>query len=144
MLKYRLIGLYEQFTGIFGVLLLLLNIGKVIGDRTTFFTFFVGMTLYIGLAAAGYILVKQEKLAVKYSVWMQALQVLSVTYNGKQYLFTASAYLSFWINNRLQFKAQVLPINYNISEVSTFLPMEIRIFFFPLFLILLLLIRKRS
>ncbi len=143
-MKYRLIGLYEQFTGILGVLLLLFQIGKVIEDRTKFFTFFVGITFYTLLAVAGYTLMKQGRQAMKYSVWAQVLQVISITMNGKQYLFTASAYLTLLINKSVQFKAQILPVDYNISEVSAFLPFEIRIFIFPLILLALLLIGKKA
>lgn len=143
-MKYRLIGIYEIFTGVFGVLLLVLNFGRVLEDKSMSFTLFVGLTLYIGLAAAGYFLLKQGQQGVKYSIWVQFLQSVSITLAGKQYLFTASAYLAVVVQKGIHLKSQVQPVNYNISEVSTLLPFELQIFIVPLIIIAILLYRGKS
>jgi hypothetical protein len=142
-MKYRLIGIYELFIGIFGVLLLLLNLGRLFEDRSVSIPFFLGITLYIGLAAAGYLLMKQENQGIKYSVWVQILQSISITYAGKQYLFTASAYLAVVIQKNIQLKAQIQPVNFNISEVSSLFPFELRIYIIPLLIIILLLTGRK-
>ncbi len=143
-MKYRIVGLYEMFTGILGILLVLFQTGKVAEDRTLLFTLVTGIILYSGLAAAGYALLNYGEKYEKYSFLVQALQLLSITYNGTQYLFIASAFFTIIIRNGVQFHIQLAPVNYNIGEVSTLLPAEIKIFLFPILLIAILLVGRKK
>jgi hypothetical protein len=75
-MKNKIIGVYQLITGIFGILLILLNIGKAFENKEIRFTIFLGLVLFFGLAFCGYALLKEQKNAVKYSIVAQAIQSL--------------------------------------------------------------------
>lgn len=144
MNKHKLIGTYQLITGIFGILWILLNIGKAFHHREAFFTVFVGIALFSGLSFLGYALIKELKYSVKYSIVMQAIQSIAVIYQGKQYLFSAGSFYSLIYNTPSSFRTnfQMIPLEFNISEVSATIPFELRIYILPLILLLILAIRK--
>jgi hypothetical protein len=143
MIKHRLIGTYQIITGVFGALMIILNIGKVFENREILFTVFIGCMLFCGLAFSGYALYNGLKSAVKYSILAQAIQSVSIITNGTQYLFTGSAYFSFnYRCHSFSFDYQISPIAYNISEISKSVPFELTVFFVPLLLILILVYKK--
>ena len=115
-MKYKLIGLYELITGVFGVLLLIFSIGKAIKDPGLLFTFILGIVLYAGVAYAGYALLNKLKNGIQYSILAQALQMVSFVGGGVQYMFTTSAFFSLVYQEDLHLKAQIAPISYNISK----------------------------
>jgi hypothetical protein len=142
-MKNKIIGVFQLVTGIFGILLILINIGKALENKEIRFTIFLGLVLFFGLAFCGYALLKGQKNAVKYSIVAQAIQILGMVYNGSQYLFTGSAFLALVIkSNGVNFNYQMLPISYNISKVSTALPFEMHVFLVPLVFVMLLSIKK--
>lgn len=141
-MKFKLIGIFELITGIFGVILLLFNIMKVLENKDILITYFLGLALYSGVALAGYSLYNDFKNAARYSIWVQAFQVLGFTYGSAQYLFTGSAFLTLVIKKGIDFQMQLSPIAFNISSDSYALPLEIKIFLVPVLLIILLLIKK--
>lgn len=141
-MKNKLIGLYELITGIFGVILLLVKIGDAFKSINIFATFLLGIILFGGTAYAGYALLNKLKNGSKYSIWSQALQTISFTYGGVQYLFTGSAFLEFIIKNGIDFQFKLTPIAFNISRVSPQLPLEIKLFIIPIILLLLLTMKK--
>lgn len=143
MIKHKLIGIYQIITGIFGVLLIIINLGKVLHNKEVFFTVFLGIVLFAGVIYAGYALFTDQKNAVKYSIIAQSMQSIGVIYNGTQYHFTGAAFCSFvYRPPNYSFSYQLSPIGYNISEVSQSIPFEMTIFFVPLILVLLLVIKK--
>jgi hypothetical protein len=139
-MKYRIIGLYELITGVFGVLLLVFNIGKAFENISILFTFILGILLYAGVAYAGYSLINNYRYGVKISIFAQLLQSAGFTGSGFQYLFTASAFFSLFYQDDLKLKAQIAPIAYNISKVSEFIPFQLTIFIIPVILTVLLFI----
>jgi hypothetical protein len=141
-LKSKLIGIYELITGIFGVILLLFNILKVLENKDIMFTYFLGLALYSGVALAGYALYNDFKKAARYSIWAQAIQILGITYGSAQYLFTGSAFLVLIIKSGVHFQMQLSPIAYNIASDSYPLPLEIKIFLVPVFILVILLLKK--
>jgi hypothetical protein len=143
-MKNKIIGIYQLITGIFGILLILTNSSKAIVNVEIRFTVFLGLVLFFALAFCGYALLKDYKNAVKYSIVAQAVQVLGLVYNGSQYLFTGSAFLSFIINTKsgLSFNYQLLPIAFNISKVAKDIPFQLNIFLIPLVFILMLVVKK--
>ena len=143
-MKIKLIGLYQLITGVFGFILIAANITKVFKSIDVLFTFLVGLLLFAGVAYSGYALLNSLKNAVKYSIWAQALQIISVTAGGIQYLFTGSAFLFvLFSKSNITIKSQIEPIAYNISDVSDFLPFEFRLYLIPIILILLLTLNKK-
>ena len=142
-MKIKLIGLYQLITGIFGFILIAANITKVFKSFEIIYTFLIGLLLFAGIAFAGYALLNSYKNAVKYSILAQALQIISFTTGGVQYLFSGSAFLFLQYNNGLSFKYQIEPIAYNISEVSDLFPFELRIFIIPIVLVILLVFEKK-
>jgi hypothetical protein len=142
-MKFKLIGLYQLITGIFGFILIASNIAKIFKSFDVFFTFLVGLLLFAGVAYAGYALLNAHKNAQKYSIWAQALQIVSFTTQGVQYLFTGSAFLFLQYKNSITLKWQIEPIAYNISGVSELLPFEFRIYVVPIVLVLFLSFSKK-
>lgn len=142
-MKIKLIGLYQLITGIFGFILIAANITKVFKSMDVFFTFIVGLILFAGLAYSGYALLNSLRNAVKYSIWAQALQIVSFTSSGIQYLFSGSAFLYLRYAKSLAIEAQIEPIAYNISGVSNLVPFELRIYIIPIILVLLLVTNKK-
>ena len=61
-MKYRLIGIYQLVTGIFGVVLLLLFAANSLYEKQTYIlpSFALGIILFGGTAFAGYLLMKQQ------------------------------------------------------------------------------------
>jgi hypothetical protein len=143
-MKYRLIGIYEIFTGTFGVLLVLMHGGRVVQDKSVAFGLVVGVALFAGLAGAGYMLMKKEKEAVKFSLWAQVLQVAGLTFNGTQYIFSGSAFLYVVIRDGIRLQVDDKIINYNLANVSQLFHFELRIFVLPLLIITLLLLDFRK
>lgn len=141
-MKYKLIGLYQLITGIFGFILIATNLTKALQSLEVFFTFLVGLLLFAGVAYSGYALLNSLRNAVKYSIVAQAFQIVSFTTAGIQYLFTGSAFLFLQFGKNIVLKYQIEPIAYNISGVSELLPSEIRVYFVPLALVILLSIKK--
>lgn len=142
-MKNKLIGLYQLVTGIFGFILIAINITKAFKSIDVFFTFLIGLVLFAGVAYSGYALLNNLRNAIKYSIWAQALQIISFTTSGIQYLFTGSAFLYLQLTKNLAINAQIEPIAYNISGVSNLLPFELRIYLIPLVLVILLVIGKK-
>jgi len=144
MMKHKLIGVYQLITGIFGVLLILVNIGKAFENSDIAFTVFLGLILFIGLTYSGYALFNDQRNSLKYSMIIQALQSISIIYGGTQFLFSGSAFLSCVIRaSSYNFHYQISPIDFNISQVSTSIPLEIRIFVVPILIIVLLAIKRK-
>jgi len=139
-MKYKIIGLYELITGVFGVLLLVFNVGKAIDNTGVIFTFVLGILLYAGLAYSGYALLNNLKNGVRFSIVAQLIQSISFIGGGIQYLFTASAFVSLIYQNNLNLRSQMAPIAYNISKVSEFLHFELKIFIIPIVIAVLLII----
>jgi len=137
-MKHKLIGLYELITGIFGVLLLMFKIRDIIEHRQLIFTWFLGVVMFAGLAFAGYALLNKYKNAVKYSIWAQALQIISFTYGSARYLFTGAAFLGVIFGDGLRLQTQLQPIDYSISGNIANSPLEITIFILPVILVVLL------
>jgi hypothetical protein len=142
-MKHKLIGLYQLITGIFGFILIAANITKVFKSIDVFFTFIIGLLLFAGIAYSGYALLNSLRNAVKYSVWAQALQIISFTTTGIQYLFSGSGFFYLQLTHSIALKAQIEPIAYNISGVSDLLPFELRVYFIPLVLVILLVTGKK-
>jgi hypothetical protein len=144
MIKHRLIGVYQLITGITGILLILFRVDLVIQNREVFFTFFLGIALYAGLTYLGYALIKNKNHAINYSIVIQLLQSISFIYNGKQYLFTAAAFMSvlYKIPANISLSYQPRIVDYNISEISRAIPFELSIYILPVIFVLLLLIKK--
>ena len=137
-MKHKLIGLYQLITGVFGVILILFKIPEVVGNSAALFSFIVGIALFAGVAYSGYALLNSLGNAVKYSIWAQALQIISFTVSGAKYLFTGSAFLAIVISDGITIKSQLAPIAYSIANVSAAVPVEIKIFVLPVVLLLLL------
>lgn len=142
-MKYKLIGLYQLITGIFGFILIASNVTKVLKSFDVFFTFLIGLLLFAGVAYSGYALLNSFRNAVKYSIWAQVLQIISFTTGGIQYLFTGSAFLFLHFSNNIAIEAQIEPIAYNISGVSNMLPFELRIYIIPIIIVILLSSNKK-
>ncbi len=140
-MKYKLIGLYELITGVFGVLLLVFSIGKVFDDKSAIPALILGLILYAGTAYAGYALLNNLRNGIKYSIISQVLQSVSFVGRGAHYLFTASAFLSLEYKQDLQLDFQIAPIAYDISKVSDFIPFELIIYIVPVVLAVLLIIK---
>lgn len=140
-MKYKIIGLYELITGIFGVLLLIFSIGKALDNTSLLFTIILGILLYAGVAYAGYALLNNVKVGIKISIIAQILQSFSFITGGFQYLFTASAFISLVYQQDLHMQSQIAPIAYNISKVSDFLPFELKIYVIPVVFAVLLIIQ---
>jgi hypothetical protein len=141
-MRYKLIGIYELITGIFGLILIFLNISLILIHKDHFNAFLSGIVLFGGSIFAGYALWKGYNKAVKYSILLQILQSFGFIIKGYQYLFTCGAFLSVIIKNGITLKSQLTPIDYSISKVSPLLPTEIKIFILPIILLGFLLMRK--
>jgi len=136
MMKHQLIGIYQIITGIFGALLILLNIGKAFEHQEVAFTVFLGLMLFAGFIYSGYALFKGLKNGVKYSIIAHAMQSVGIIFSGTQYLFTASSYIFFiFKSGSIKFNYQLMPIGYNISEISKSIPFELKIFIVPIIFI---------
>jgi hypothetical protein len=143
MYKYKLIGLYEIITGIFGFILVFLNIGWIHVHKENFNTFISGLALYAGSVFAGYALFKGFKNTKKYSVWLQSLQSFSFICKGYQYLFTGGAFLSIVYNsNGISIHCQATPIDYLIAQVSTYIHPEVKLFIIPICFLIILLLKR--
>lgn len=137
-MKQKLIGLYELITGIFGVILLVFSISKVLENRGLLFTYFLGLILFAGVAFAGYALLNNLKNAKKYSIIAQALQIIGFTGGSVQYIFSGSAFLALTIDKGVHIQSQIAPIAFNISSGYSGLPFELKIFLIPVLLVVLL------
>ena len=144
-MKYRLIGIYQLVTGISGVVLLLLFAANSLYEKQTYIlpSFALGIILFGGTAFAGYLLMKQQGKYKKYSLWTQALQIVSFTYKGSQYLFSASAFIALIFNKGIHIHTQLEPIAYNIAKVPDVSFFEIKIYLLPVAIILLLVRNKK-
>jgi hypothetical protein len=142
-MKHKIIGLYQLITGIFGFIFILIQITKALTSIHVFFTFLVGLLLFAGVAYSGYALLNSLKNGVKYSLLSQALQVVSFTAGGIQYLFSASNYIYLLVQNKVSLEFHDKIIEYNISRVSDLFPFEIRIYLIPLLFVVLLSLDKK-
>lgn len=140
-MKYKLIGIYELVTGIFGaVLLIFITLQKILEKSTQVLpSALLGLLLFLGLAFSGYGLIKKKKYGRKYSLWLQGLQIIGFTFNSIQYIFTTSAFLALVIDSTIHVQTKLALIDYNIDRVSVLFPLEIRIYILPVILLLLLL-----
>ncbi len=140
-MKYKLIGIYQLVTGIFGIVILVfITIPKIIEKETQLLpSALLGIILFSGVAFAGYGLFNHLKYGRKYSLWAQGLQIVGFTYNGVRYLFSGSAFLALLIDKGVHLHTKLALIDYNIDKVSVMLPFEIKIFILPIILVLLLL-----
>ena len=139
-MKNKLIGTYELITGIFGaILVIFITLQKIIGKETQLLpSAFLGLILFLGVAFSGYGLIKNKKYGRKYSLWLQALQTISFTFNSIQYIFTGSAFLAIVIDNSIHLQTKLALVDYNINRVSVLFPFELKIYILPLILLLLL------
>jgi hypothetical protein len=143
MTKYKLIGLYELITGIFGFILIFMNVGWIREHKDNFNTFIIGIALYGLSILAGYTLWKGIKNAAKYSIVLQVLQSFGFIYKGYQYLFTGGAFLAVIIkSNGVTMHSQITPIDYLIAHVSTSQPFEVKLFIVPIVFLIILLLNK--
>lgn len=146
-LKTKLIGLYELISGIFGFILIaykmLSNTGESFSSVEIFFSYLLGLLLFAGLTYAGYAILNTLKNGIKYSIWLQVLQIFAFTTGGIKYLFTGAAFVSIQIQNGIAFKINDKVIDYAISKVSALTPDSLSIFLLPI-LILVLLNPKKS
>jgi hypothetical protein len=143
MTRNKLIGIYEFITGIFGLMLIFLNIGWVLAHKENLNTFFSGIALFGGSIFAGYALMKDYNSAVKYSVILQILQSFSFIIKGYQYMFTSGAFIALiFSNNGVRINSQLGPLSYSISKVSPLLQTEIKIYILPLIFLLVLLLKR--
>jgi hypothetical protein len=141
MFNYKNIGLYEIVTGIFGILLLFMNIDQVREHKEYFNTFISGIALFGLSILAGYILWKGYKNAIRYSMLLQFLQSFAFIIRGYHYLFTGGAFASLlFSSNGAKFCSQISPINYQIAKVSPQLQTEIKIFLLPIIFLVILII----
>jgi hypothetical protein len=142
-MRYRLIGIYELITGIFGLILIFMHIGIILAHKEDFNSFLPGVVLFGGSIFAGYALYKGYNNAIKYSILLQILQSFSFTIKGYHYLFTCGAFLSVVITkNGLRLSSQIGPVDYLISKVEPLLQTEIRLFAVPLIFLIILLLKK--
>ena len=121
-MKNKLIGIYELITGIFGtVLVVFITLQKIFLKETQVLpSAFLGLILFLGVAFSGYGLIKEKKYGRKYSLWLQALQTISFTYNG------------------IHLQTTLALVDYNIDRVSILFPFELKIYILPVILLLLL------
>ncbi len=117
----KLIGLYELITGIFGVLLILVNYltkGKeVITTQGVIQQIILGVVLYGFVAYAGYGLLNQKKNALRYSMALQAFQIPMIYTSSIIYKFTAAGFVAIGIKNgSLSFLKSLQPIDFIISS----------------------------
>ena len=139
-MKNKLIGIYELITGIFGtVLVVFITLQKIFLKETQVLpSAFLGLILFLGVAFSGYGLIKEKKYGRKYSLWLQALQTISFTFNGIQYIFTGSAFLALVFDNGIHLQTKLALVDYNIDRVSILFPFELKIYILPVILLLLL------
>jgi hypothetical protein len=139
MLKFKLIGVYQLITGIFGSILVLFNFGFVLHNSEVFPYFLIALTLFAGTAIAGYFLLMGNKKAVGYSIVSQAFQSIAFIFSGSQYLFTCAAFFAVAFNAQgIHFESKLTPIAYQINTVLTSAAIDIKLFLVPLFFIFLL------
>jgi hypothetical protein len=144
MTRYKLIGIYELITGIFGLVLIFLNLSWVIVHKENLNTFFSGIALFGGSIFAGYALMKDYNNAVKYSILLQILQSFSFIVKGYQYLFTSGAFISIvFSNGGISLNSQLGPLSYSISKVSPLQQIQIKIYILPLIFLMVLLLKDK-
>jgi len=144
-MKYKLIGIYELITGAAGFVLIIISFIReiILNESVVYASFFLGIILFSLLGYSGYALIKGKKHGRKYSIALQALQIFGFTYAGTKYVFCASAFFSFIINNRLHFKISPDVIAYSIEKVPEMVPFELRIYILPVIILLLMLSRRQ-
>lgn len=140
----KLIGLYELITGVFGVLLILVNYltkGRdVITSEGIVQQIVLGVVLFGFVAYAGYGLLNQKKNALRYSMILQAFQIPLVYTSSIIYKFTAAGFLAIGIKNgSLSFLKSLQPIDFIIS--SNHGPDQLYMFYIVPLILLVALIR---
>jgi hypothetical protein len=147
-MKVKLIGLYELITGLFGVILLLFklfsNFNSFFTNLSIFFSFFLGIILFAGLAYAGYALLNDLKNGHKYSLYSQILQVVAIKAGTIQYLYSGAAFLFLNFQQGINLKFQMTVIDYGVYKLVAPVPASISIYIVPLVFILLLSIRRKD
>lgn len=147
-MKIKIIGLYQLITGVFGALLLILNIflntEKVLSNSSLIFLLALGIFLFAGTAYAGYALLNGLRNRFAYSIFSQALQSVSFIAAGFQYKFTASAFLALEFGSGNFFHFQISPIAYNISRMLMTDGASVKIYLIPILLIILLATDKKK
>jgi hypothetical protein len=117
----KLIGLYELITGIFGVLLILVNYltkgREVITSEGVIQQIVLGVILFGFVGYAGYGLLNQKKNALRYSMILQAFQIPFVYTSSIIYKFTAAGFLAIGVKNgSFSFLKSFQPIDFIISS----------------------------
>jgi hypothetical protein len=142
-MKYKLIGLYELVTGLFGVLLILINSGKAFATVELFFSFVLGLGLYAYVALAGYQLLNHRKQGVLHSIVAQAIQILKLFVPGFMWVFTGSAFIELAFNNTgIHLYSQLAPIDYKLIVNPLLTTFEVGVFLVPAILVVILAIDK--
>ncbi len=97
MKKTKIIGWYQIFTGIFAILLLIINIfGQF--NLFVFPLFLIICLLILYVIFSGYKLINEPLSGIKFSVFAQLIQTIGFTFPGFTYIFSTPSFLSIYIN----------------------------------------------
>ena len=141
----RFIGIIQIITGITGVIILLLGIEKGLGTADFIQQIIFGVILYLINLIIGVALILRKEYGLKYAIILQALQTISVSYNGMLYKFTATGFFSFVISNNRRFDFQISTnaIDYAITRIAP-TGFQLQIFLVPMVLFGLLLLKRKN
>ncbi len=117
----KLIGLYQLITGVFGVVLILLNIiskgSSLLKNQQSIVVVIVGLLLFGLLTWAGYGLLNGMRNARKYSLFLQAIQIVHVAIPGMIYKFTSAGFISLGLKQgSFAFDLSLEPIHFEITS----------------------------
>jgi hypothetical protein len=114
----KIIGLYQLITGVFGAILVIASLLSSDNFAAVIMQKVAGVALFAFLAWAGYGLINQKKNALKYSKLLQALQMVSFTFGGTLYKFTAAGFIALGIKNgQFTYGLSLRPIDFAIAQV---------------------------
>jgi hypothetical protein len=119
----KLIGLYQLITGIFGIIIIVVNyLGKnteLINSEILSSQVVTGVLLYGLLAWMGYGLLNDYSKAKTFSIFLQTIQIPIIFSEGVIYKFTSAGYISIGIsNNEFAYRAALQPIDFSILTNS--------------------------
>jgi hypothetical protein len=115
----RFVGIYQLVTGLFGLLIVLLNyFGKnaaIMNSQTITSQVFTGVLLYGLLAWMGYGLYNEYPKARIVSIVLQGMQIPVIFSSGIMFKFTSSGFLSVGIKNgSFSFSHTLQPVDFCI------------------------------
>lgn len=121
LMTRKIIGLYQLITGIFGIILILFNAmdksGSIVNSQQAIIVLVIGLLFFGLLTWSGYGLMYNLRNAIKYSMFLQAVQIPWVAINGLVFNLSAAGFVSVgWHKGKGAVELSLQPIHFDLSS----------------------------